>query len=75
MYMCMTIIGLNENAIEDLALVLSNNNIDNHIAILLKIRYTNMSMTYDFKLYMKLITDRKEGVDFEHYRHKRNSKR
>jgi len=53
------LIGLYENAIEDLSLVLNENNIDNHIAILSKIRYTYISMTYDFKLYMEQLTDRK----------------
>jgi hypothetical protein len=53
------LINLYEKAIEDLALVLSEDNIDNHIAILSKIRYTYISMIYDFKLYMEQLTDRK----------------
>ena len=55
------LIDLYENAIEDLTLLLSEDNIDNHIAILSKIRYTYISMIYDFKLYMEQITDRKGG--------------
>lgn len=55
------LIELYDKAIKDLALILSENNIDNHIAILSKIRYTYISMIYDFKLYMEQLTVRKGG--------------
>jgi len=55
------LIELYEKAIGDLTLVLNEDNIDNHIAILSKIRYTYIRMIYDFKLYMEQITDRKGG--------------
>lgn len=53
------LIGLYEKAIEGFALVVSEKNTDDHIAILSKIRYNYISMIYDFKLYMEQITDRK----------------
>jgi hypothetical protein len=58
-YVLNGLIKLYEKAIEDLALILNDNNIDNHIAILSKIRYTYISMIYDFKLYMEHLTNRK----------------